>query len=300
MLDEDVPGPGSETEAAIGSQVSPFPQSEIFSQTEIERPACLEICRCRGHGKGAVAVIDSPTENQVDPREPRADIPTSRHIRRTSLQGKTWATGISRSHMASDILTGTDGQISRQSHVDAGNRYPVAESFEGTGDDDIPGCREADVPSRQGRVNPRELAACIDWVAHGFEIVHTHFDAWKFQAADTVADFALHGRLCVGPRVGLNSFASPGADLASLQVQLLCDDKVVDEGSGTNVLDGPLSALRIWVDAMLTQPHGWPINAGDVVTTGTITDAAPLAPGQRWSTRLSDTRLVNLHLSTNA
>ncbi len=118
-----------------------------------------------------------------------------------------------------------------------------------------------------------ELAACIDWVAHGFEIVHTHFDAWKFQAADTVADFALHGRLCVGPRVGLKNFVSPGADLASLRVQLLCDDKVVDEGSGTNVLDGPLSALRIWVDAMLTQPHGWPINAGDVVTTGTITDA---------------------------
>ncbi len=144
-----------------------------------------------------------------------------------------------------------------------------------------------------------ELAACVDWVAHGFEIVHTHFDAWKFQAADTVADFALHGRLCVGPRVGLKSFASPGADLAGLKVQLLCDDKVVDEGSGTNVLDGPLSALRIWVDAMLTQPHGWPINAGDVVTTGTITDAAPLAPGQRWSTRLSDNRLVNLHLSTS-
>jgi 2-oxo-3-hexenedioate decarboxylase len=145
-----------------------------------------------------------------------------------------------------------------------------------------------------------ELAACIDWVAHGFEIVHTHFDAWKFQAADTVADFALHGRLYVGPRVALRRFGSPGAELAALEVQLLCDASVIDEGSGANVLDGPLSALRIWVDAMLSQPHGWPINAGDVVTTGTLTDAAPLAPGQRWSTRLSDTRLASLSLSTSA
>jgi len=37
-----------------------------------------------------------------------------------------------------------------------------------------------------------ELAACIDWVAHGYEIVHTHFADWRFRAADTVIDFALH------------------------------------------------------------------------------------------------------------
>ena len=46
-----------------------------------------------------------------------------------------------------------------------------------------------------------ELQGCLDWVAHGFEIVHTHFDGWRFTAPDTVADFALHGRLRVGPRV---------------------------------------------------------------------------------------------------
>jgi 2-oxo-3-hexenedioate decarboxylase len=46
-----------------------------------------------------------------------------------------------------------------------------------------------------------ELQACLAWVAHGFEIVHTHFEAWKFTAADCLADFALHGRLRVGPHV---------------------------------------------------------------------------------------------------
>jgi len=28
-----------------------------------------------------------------------------------------------------------------------------------------------------------ELQACIDWVAHAFEIVHTHFEGWRFTPA---------------------------------------------------------------------------------------------------------------------
>ena len=47
---------------------------------------------------------------------------------------------------------------------------------------------------------------------------------------------------------------------------------------------------------MAAQPQRWPIVAGDIVTTGTITDAAPLAPGQRWQTRLSDPRLAGMTL----
>ncbi len=143
-----------------------------------------------------------------------------------------------------------------------------------------------------------ELADCIEWVAHSFEIVHTHFDDWRFQAADTVADFALHGRLIVGPRVPMSEFAAPAAELAALGVQLWRGDELIDEGRGSNVLDGPLSALRTWVDAMLAQPHGWPIDARHVVTTGTITDAAPLLPGQRWTTRVTDSRLAGLTLDT--
>ncbi len=152
-------------------------------------------------------------------------------------------------------------------------------------------------PPRAG-MSEAELAGCIDWVAHSFEIVHTHFDDWRFQAADTVADFALHGKLLVGPRIALSCFATLGADLAGLNVQLHRDGQRVDEGHGTNVLDGPLSALRIWVDAMLSQAHGWGIEAGHIVTTGTITDAAPLLPGQRWTTQLSDPRLPGLTLTT--
>jgi 2-oxo-3-hexenedioate decarboxylase len=140
------------------------------------------------------------------------------------------------------------------------------------------------------------LAACIEWVAHGFEIVHTHFADWKFKLADCFVDGALHGRLYVGPRVPADRFDDLAADMRALHVELLRDGEVVDRGEGRVVLDGPVDALRQWVGAMHAQPQHWPIRAGDVVTTGTITDAWPMAPGMRFATRLSDRRLQGLTL----
>jgi 2-oxo-3-hexenedioate decarboxylase len=140
------------------------------------------------------------------------------------------------------------------------------------------------------------LAGCIEWVAHGFEIVQTHFADWRFRRGDCFADDALHGRLYVGPRVPIGRFADPAAELRALQVELLRDDEVVDRGEGSIVLDGPVDALRQWVEAMHAQPRHWPIRPGDVVTTGTITDAWPMAPGMRFETRLSDERLCSLQL----
>jgi 2-oxo-3-hexenedioate decarboxylase len=145
-----------------------------------------------------------------------------------------------------------------------------------------------------------ELFDCIEWVAHGFEIVDTHFADWRFAAADTVADFALHGRLFVGPRVPVARFerARVADELAAVEVVLSCDGRDVETGRADIVLDGPLHALRLWVDAMAAQPQRWPIVAGDIVTTGTITDAAPLRPGKRWQTRLSDPRFAPMTLIT--
>lgn len=143
-----------------------------------------------------------------------------------------------------------------------------------------------------------ELRGCVEWVAHGFEIVHTHFDGWRFAAPDTAADFALHGRLRVGPRVPVRDWPTLAADLAALQVELACDGRTRDRGQGAIVLDGPLHALKAMADAMAQATPHWSIGAAEVVTTGTITDAWPLQPGQVWSTKLSDPRLVALTLRT--
>jgi 2-oxo-3-hexenedioate decarboxylase len=145
-----------------------------------------------------------------------------------------------------------------------------------------------------------ELRDCLAWAAHGFEIVHTHFADWRFTLADTVADFALHGWMRVGPRVAVADWPTLAADLAALQVELVCDGVAKDRGIGSVVLDGPLHALQQWINAMAVTTPAWRVAAGEFVTTGTITDAWPLAPGQHWQTRLSDTRLAALSLHTEA
>jgi 2-oxo-3-hexenedioate decarboxylase len=143
-----------------------------------------------------------------------------------------------------------------------------------------------------------ELQGCLAWAAHGFEIVHTHFDGWRFTAADTVADFALHGRLFVGPHVATADWPDMAQDLAKMQVQLQRDGQLQDSGQGAVVLDGPLNALRLWVDAMALHTATWRIEPGDVVTTGTITDAWPLSAGESWTTTLTENRLHGLTLNT--
>jgi 2-oxo-3-hexenedioate decarboxylase len=141
-----------------------------------------------------------------------------------------------------------------------------------------------------------DLLACVDWVAHGFELVHTHCADWRFAAPDTVADFGLHGRLIVGPRCPADRFPSPSDELAALQIELRCEGELVDRGQGSAVLDSPLRALRLWLQAMADVTPDWPVHAGDVVTTGTLTDAWPLRPGEHWQTVLSDRRLPGLSL----
>lgn len=144
------------------------------------------------------------------------------------------------------------------------------------------------------------LLACLDWVAHGVEIVHTHYAGWRFDAAaDPVADFGLHGRLLVGPRRPLADWPDMhrlGADLAALTLRLNQGDAEVDRGQGAAVLDGPVSALRHWLSAMAEHTPSWQVQAGDVVTTGTLTDAWPVSPGQTWTTHLDDPRLPGLSL----
>ena len=130
------------------------------------------------------------------------------------------------------------------------------------------------------------LRACIDWVAHGFELVHTHFEGWRFTAPDTVADFALHGRLIVGPRVEARDWTSLGDDLAALRITLDESGHKRDAGQGSVVLDGPLHALRHWLAEMAVHTPEWRVEPGHVVTTGTLTDAWPLQPGQVWRTAL--------------
>jgi 2-oxo-3-hexenedioate decarboxylase len=131
-----------------------------------------------------------------------------------------------------------------------------------------------------------QMFACVEWLAPGFEVVQSHAANWRFTAAQTVADGALHAHLLVGRRTPVRSLAGGGralgALLAAARVRLFRGETLIDEGAGVNVLDGPLHALRHFVLELQRCPGAPSLRAGEVVTTGTWTDAWPLEPGQVW------------------
>ena len=141
------------------------------------------------------------------------------------------------------------------------------------------------------------LLSCVDWVAHGFEIVQSIFPEWKFSAADTVAANGVHGALLIGPRhkIGLE-VAEWGKVLSSFEIDLLCDGRKIDHGRSENVLGGPVSALRHLVDLLARDEINPPLAAGEVVTTGTLTRAMPVRSGETWSTMLEGISLAGIQV----
>lgn len=142
------------------------------------------------------------------------------------------------------------------------------------------------------------LLACIEWIAHGFEIVQSPFPGWRFTAPDTVAAFGLHGALQIGPRrtVHPSERGAWASALSSFETTLLRDRSEVERGRASDVLDGPLSALRHLVGLLARDPDHPSLSAGEIVSTGTLTRALPVAPGETWRTQLSGLPLAGIEL----
>jgi 2-keto-4-pentenoate hydratase len=147
--------------------------------------------------------------------------------------------------------------------------------------------------------DPIKVLACTEWIAPGFEIVQSHFPDWRFTAADCTAACGLHGALVVGQAVPVTDAnrAALAAALPACEVTLSRGDQVVDRGVGANVLDSPALALVHLVRVLATLPQFPPLAAGEIVTTGTITDAWPVAAGETWSSDYGELEIEGLMLS---
>lgn len=142
--------------------------------------------------------------------------------------------------------------------------------------------------------DPAELLGAIDWVAHSIEIVQCVHKDWKMQVGDSTAANGLHGALIVGRQVLAGNIADLAARLPALEVTLKNDDRLVDRGVGSNVLDSPLLALAHLVEILAAQTDFPQLAAGEIVSTGTLTDAAPVMPGETWSTEISGIELPGM------
>ena len=133
---------------------------------------------------------------------------------------------------------------------------------------------------------PQALLECVEWIAHSIEIVQCPHPDWKMALPDCIANNGLHACLVVGTPVEVGRIAGLAAALPFLKINLFKNQEKIDQGVGANVLDSPLLSLAFLVEILAQQPLSPPLAAGEIVSTGTLTDAHPVRSGETWSTDL--------------
>jgi 2-keto-4-pentenoate hydratase len=133
----------------------------------------------------------------------------------------------------------------------------------------------------------------VEWMAIGFEIIDCPFPGWQFQPADFVAALGLHKGLVIGPPSPIGERPIPDLvnQLAGFKLRILKNGEKVDEGSGRNSLRSPALCL-----AELGNTTS--LAAGEIISTGTLTTAQPLTPGETWSVEVEGLPVSNLVLRT--
>jgi 2-keto-4-pentenoate hydratase len=141
------------------------------------------------------------------------------------------------------------------------------------------------------------LLDCIEWVAFGYKVVQSIFPDWKFAAPDAVAAHCVHGALVIGARHAIAPRKTEWRhELASFKVELYCNDKLSQRGSGALVLDSPLLALRSLTELLANDTHNPPLRAGEIISTGTLTLAMPVSTGESWTAKVSGIPLEDIAL----
>jgi len=147
------------------------------------------------------------------------------------------------------------------------------------------------------------LAECLEWMAHGFEIVTSPYPEWKFDAADAIAAFGLHKTLIVGEPRLLSSATRRNlvqvlcASTLSLSCTANGTPSLVAAGFGKNVSDSPLHALWNLHQQLQRQTTFEPLQAGEIISTGSWTDAHPVKRGEVWSSAFLQIGLPGLTVS---
>jgi 2-oxo-3-hexenedioate decarboxylase len=141
-------------------------------------------------------------------------------------------------------------------------------------------------PLPPGCTDPVVILQSVEWMAPAFEIVDCHYADWEFKGADSVIDFSHHAALMLGePReIAAQGIEQLAQALRGCRVKLSRNNAVVDTGVGANALGHPALAMAFLADVVASQQDAAPLEAGEIVTTGTLTVARPVKPGETWRT----------------
>ncbi len=149
----------------------------------------------------------------------------------------------------------------------------------------------------------QELAESLEWMAHGFEVAFSPYRNWEFDAADAVAAFGLHRKLIVGePRMlsrqGRRTLPDVLASASlSLSRMVAGSGGICAAGFGSDLMESPLHALHALHQQLHSQPGFSPLQAGEIIATGSWTEPLPVKRGEVWASAFAQLNLPGLRLS---
>ncbi len=150
-----------------------------------------------------------------------------------------------------------------------------------------------------GTSDPAAALDAVEWIALGFEIIDCPYPDWTFQPADFVAAFGLHAALVVGEPKPIDPWSVKALidQLAQFTLQLSRNGEVVEKGAGKNSLRSPALCLGELAGAISRRMPDEPLSAGELVSSGTLTESKLIAAGESWTATIEGLDLPALSLA---
>jgi 2-keto-4-pentenoate hydratase len=144
-----------------------------------------------------------------------------------------------------------------------------------------------------------ELADCLEWMAHGLEIIVNPYAEMQLTVADVIAAFGMHGTLLIGePHILSNATKHHlGYTLADASVSVSCDERLIGAGYANDTMLNPLNALWHMHQLINSLPQFPSLRAGEIISSGSWTNPFSLQTGQTWTTAFSGIGLAGLSVS---
>lgn len=137
-------------------------------------------------------------------------------------------------------------------------------------------------------ITAEDVMNATDYIVPALEIVDSRYHDFKFAFADGVADNICAGRLVIGRH------HTKAGSVDNIDVALYINGKPIASGNSSNVLDNPANAVASLAN-MLARDNK-KLKAGNIITSGAITDAVSFSQGDIVSAEFTNLGTVSMNV----